>query len=406
MRRLAYQLCLLLVFTIPWESVVTIVPGVSVLTILLGLAVSGVWGLSVLHEGRMRRPTAFHGAALAFVLWAAASILWSADAAITAERAGSYLQLLFLTLLLWDLIDTPERLRAVLQAYVLGCYVCFGQLAINRLTLPPEEDRITAGAFGENTVAFILSLGLPLAWHLGSRGWREGQRWLRALDYAFVPLGALGILWTGSRSGVLAVGVTALYILVSGGVARIGRRLVVTGVAVGLVAGAAFVKPELLPEAVVERITSTGDEVSRGDWNGRLEIWQEALARYAENPVLGVGSGAFKATAVESGKTPHNFVLSLLSELGLVGLVLFLAVIAVAGIQGLAQPRAFSTLWMAVLLSWGLNALLHNYESKKPTWLFFTLTVVSAALYGSAREGSEVAGRRPAGAAAQPGMAS
>ena len=395
MRRLAYQLCLLLVFTIPWESVVTIVPGVSVLTILLGLAVSGVWGLSVLHEGRMRRPNAFHGATLAFVLWAAASILWSADAVASAERAGTYLQLLFLTLLLWDLIDTPERLRAVLQAYVFGCWVCFVDLALVRVTMP-EEERITVGAFGENTLAFILSLGLPLAWYLASRGWRGGPLWLRALDYAFVPLGGLGILWTGSRTGALAVGVTAVYIFLSGGSSRLPQRLAIVGVVAGLLATAVAVRPQLLPRAALERFETTGDEVNRGDWNGRLEIWQEALARFAENPVLGVGSSAFKATAVETGKTPHNFVLSLLSELGLVGFLLFLGVMAVAAIQGLAQPRALATLWMAVLLSWCLNAFLHNYESKKPTWLFFTLIVTSAAIYSSASERQDSTSARAA----------
>lgn len=63
----------------------------------------------------------------------------------------------------------------------------------------------------------------------------------------------------------------------------------------------------------------------------RLVLWQEALAIAAEHPVAGVGAGGYGAAFEQSPRvaladapvTPHNDYLLVLSQLGLVGAVLF-----------------------------------------------------------------------------------
>ena len=63
----------------------------------------------------------------------------------------------------------------------------------------------------------------------------------------------------------------------------------------------------------------------------RLLLWREALAMTSENPITGVGAGAFGASFEQSPRvyladmpvTPHNDYLLVLSQLGFVGLALF-----------------------------------------------------------------------------------
>ena len=63
----------------------------------------------------------------------------------------------------------------------------------------------------------------------------------------------------------------------------------------------------------------------------RLVLWREALHLVAENPITGVGAGAYRVafeqsprvSLADSPETPHNDYLLVLSQLGLPGVVLF-----------------------------------------------------------------------------------
>ena len=111
-------------------------------------------------------------------------------------------------------------------------------------------------------------------------------------------------------------------------------------------------------------------------------MWAEAVRIIGENPVSGIGAGAFRTAATGVNKVGHNFVLALLAEIGVVGLVLFLAMIVV-GVRSLrAAPRALRELWLTILVAWTFAALLHNWEYRKLTWLMFGLMVVCGALQG------------------------
>jgi O-antigen ligase len=94
-------------------------------------------------------------------------------------------------------------------------------------------------------------------------------------------------------------------------------------------------------DPVLERYTTLSQVQSEDTWNGRWSSWQGTLDVFASNPILGVGVGNYaEATleyseevfqsAVESGEpasVAHNIYLGFASELGLVGLILFLGVL-------------------------------------------------------------------------------
>ena len=163
---------------------------------------------------------------------------------------------------------------------------------------------------------------------------------------------------------------------------RSARVLLYTGAAMLAVYGVT-----LVPKTAMDRLSGTTSVVSEGDWNGRLPIWHEALRIISEHPVIGTGVQTFTVAAYETTSAPHNFVLGILAELGLVGFALYSSIVVCALLYALRQPRNAAALWLAVLAVWVLNALTHNFEDRKITWLLFGLIAVGARLLTSpARE--------------------
>ena len=68
--------------------------------------------------------------------------------------------------------------------------------------------------------------------------------------------------------------------------------------------------------------------------SGRLEIWQDTMMRYMERPWFGLGVDGYRELNIlkaDGGHIvhPHNLIIELLIDTGLVGLIAFLSVIAV-----------------------------------------------------------------------------
>ncbi len=79
----------------------------------------------------------------------------------------------------------------------------------------------------------------------------------------------------------------------------------------------------VLPEKAVERIKGTKNESGQLDESSqrRINIWQQAMALFQKNPVVGIGYGAFRYLGLDLGDT-HNIYVKILTEQGLVGLLI------------------------------------------------------------------------------------
>jgi O-antigen ligase len=402
MRRIALWLSWLLLFIVPWEYLFE-KGTLGTLVRTAGIGLAGVWALSVVAALRVRQPHPLHLLMIAFALWCAASILWSLDPEASRLQVETYAQLVLLALIVWDLYEEPAHLNTGLQAYVLGCWVCIAEL-LEVFLAGEMQRRFSVGAFNENTLGFTLSLGLPVAWYLATvarahegMGGRLAPA-LRISNLAFIPVALFGIALTASRSsmacGLLAVG----YMVVSLGGVRRGARILLFGGAAAL----AMYGVSLIPKTSADRLENTTVELSDGDWNGRLPTWKEAFRMISERPLAGVGVKAFQVGAVETRAAPHNLVLSITAELGLVGLVLFSSILLGCALVAFRQPRPLALFWLVMLVSWTLNALLHNFEDKKFTWLMFGMIAVSGGLYRTPSAAPAAAPVRARPAAAPP----
>jgi len=391
MRRIAYWLSLVLIFTMPWENLLD-VAGLGTIARMVGLLLAATWFSAVVLGARVRRPSAFHAVVLVFFLWNAATLFWTVDLDSTLTSVFTYVQLLGLVAIIWDLYETPEDVRAALQAYVLGSYISVSSLVANYLAenAGPSHSRmlhVTSANYSEmgfyvNDLGFILVLGIPMAWYLAlGKSRSRSANALKLINYLYVPAAVVGVVLTESRAAFLGMLPAALFILGSLKRLKIHQRILLCGALVAaLVLAAPFV-----PEASVERLATTGSEMEGGDINGRMRIWRAGISAFNERPLVGFGTGAFRTAvtcrnAEGQGCFAHNFIILFLVEDGLVGSAIFALILVLLFRYAWRQPKWESRLWLAMLAMWLIGATSHNWEQRKQTWLLFNLVVISAGM--------------------------
>lgn len=373
MRIAAFLLSLALIFTIPWEDAINI-GGFGTLARIIGVSLVLIWICSALRTG-FRKLHPFHWMLFLFVLWNAASFYWSLEVDGTVEHIKTYVQLAIMAWVLWDLYTTTSDVIAAMEAYVLGAYVAIGgtiyDFATEHTISNYEIGRYAGASMNAVDLAIILILGLPVAWHLAT-SYGVKNRFLRLLNLAYIPVSLFAIILTGSRTIIFAVAPSIFYIFGTSNQLKPFIRILAFSIFfVCLITLIHY----YVPASTVSRLASAGDSIAERDLGGRVEQWRKSIAVFSAHPVLGIGSGALNTTI---GGGAHSTFLSIMSELGLIGLGLFVITLAIVIYQILNQQRIFSWLWLTVLASWSIGAFTLNWAYRKPTWLFLTLIIISA----------------------------
>ena len=143
---------------------------------------------------------------------------------------------------------------------------------------------------------------------------------------------------------------------------RLGRiaGVVAAVAAVGLLVGGLAERPteaELAAGARAERLTTAS--------SNRYEYWRVGVRAFADHPLAGLGAGGFRVEWLrerpihEAVRDVHSIALEQAAELGLVGLALFLAVLAgglLAAATALRRDAAAAAGAAAAALTWLLHA--------------------------------------------------
>jgi O-antigen ligase len=372
MRKIAFWLSLVLIFIVPWEDSFSLT-AIGSLARLIGLVVAGFWLLTILSEGRFRKPHIFHAFVLLFFLWNTFGYLWSLDINRTVDRIITYVQIFILMLILWELYQEPADLIAGLQAYILGAYVSITSTIINYLhgtVAVNYEVRYSATGVNAVDLSLILLLGLPLAWHLFVRVDQKKNPILKIINISYIPLAIFTTFLTGSRTSLFAIVPAVIYILWPKR-ASFGRFVLSSIVLIVSI----FVFRAVLPPMVIERLATAASSVQSADLSGRVTLWRETIDFFTEHPFFGSGSGTL-FTSIGIGSDSHNTFLSVLAETGLVGFILFISILALVFNQAVKLPRGYSGLWLATLSVWAIGVLSLTWEYRKPTWLFLSFVII------------------------------
>lgn len=362
----AFAAAWVLSFSVPWDDMI-LLPGQIQLARVLSLVVTGIWVGSILRGGVVRRPDIAHGWMGAFLLWASISVFWSAFPENTVRRSLSYLQLFTIAWVIYEFSVQRRCHLRLLQAFVWGEYVLLGGVLYSYFSEGALGDgRYTAAGVNANDAASTLALGVPVACYLFALQPR-GRSWPNAL---YLPLATVSILLSGSRGGLLALGVAAVFplLLLSLLTWRIRVAMAVV-LALSVSASLTFID-----SFAWRRLSTTAAQFAARDLNGRFDVWGLALSLFESHPWRGIGGGTFAATTGSRQTlsiTGHNSFIEVLVENGGIGLALFLAVIVSVAKKRYRASRMEAALWMVVLAAWAITNLSCSWQNKNLTWLLW-----------------------------------
>ena len=345
---------------------------------ILGGGVVLLWLASVVSRGEIRKLHLVHWLAVSFSLWYTLSVLWSVVPGDTPFPLNVG-QGAALTVLLWDILRTRAKVDAAFQAFLLGGYISIASTAQNFLNGAQArhwEKRFAGSGFDPNDIALLLAIGIPVAVYLMTRPDRPLV--LQVLNFIYPIATGFVIILTGSRGALLAAVPAYFFFLVT--VLRLGRawRFAALAVVIGAVIGAT----QLDLGEPIQRLASVASSSSDDHLSGRSEIWNAGWNAYGEHPLLGVGGGAFaRATKKTNGQEQeliaHNTYLSVLTELGPVGFLLFIALILAVWRSAPRQPTLLRHACLIMLIVWGVGVFALSWEFRSQTWLLFALIVAA-----------------------------
>jgi O-antigen ligase len=305
------------------------IPAVVPLRLALSLSFGALGVLLLEHTGR-RLPLHWDGvrgaALVAFLVWAAASRLWS----LAPQETDTWLLMVVKGALAWFLVvnlaTTPRRLAVLCLCLVAGSVVT-STGGILRYVSGDELSQgfrtLWLGAYGDpNYLAEYLALTVPLAAAFVARPGK--QLWIRVLCALALVLAVTCIVLTFSRGGFLG--------LVFGGLVWALRERAQRSKALVLSAALAVGVAIFAPATYWERNDTLEEFEQDQSALGRVYAWRVASSANLDHPLRGVGGGAFREAwplyappeGRENPLVAHNIFLDTLGELGWVGFFLFL----------------------------------------------------------------------------------
>ena len=373
MRKITYWLAVILIFIVPWEDSLS-VSTLGSLARVMGLVVAVFWVATILLEGRFRKPHLFHVLVLLFFLWNFVSLFWSLDIESTIQRIKTYSQIFLLMLIFWEVFQKPDNLMAGLQAYIYGAYVLIASTIYNYINgnvAVAYEGRYSATGVNAVDLTMILMMGLPIAMQLFFAAGQENKgRILKLINLAYIPSSIFAIILTGSRTSLIAIIPFGIYLFATQQI-KFDRKILVFGILlISLLALLPFI-----PQTVITRLGTVGASIEAGDLGGRGDLWREGIAAFAQHPILGVGGGAINYAI---GAAVHNTFISVATETGLIGFVLFLFILGLVVYKVSRLPRKTSELWLAIFMTWAIGVLSLSWEFRKVTWIILSFAIIES----------------------------
>ncbi len=269
---------------------------------------------------------------VAFFGWAGISLVWADDVGRVLSSVFRLALALVFVFVVHSTVRTGRELRILAWAFVIGT----GLSALYGFAWGLNvEGRFVGGSGDANFMASVLVASIVIGGFMLAATSSFGAR---LLLLALTAIDFVALVKTQSRGGLIALAVALTAACVLAG--RLRARVVATSlVVVALGLGYYAV---LAPAEVRARAT----HISGAESAGRTDLWAIAWRIAQDHPAQGVGLDNFQA--VESryvtqtfnildvarlrrlDLVTHNTYLQLLAELGLVGLALLTAVLAVS----------------------------------------------------------------------------
>jgi O-antigen ligase len=344
-------------------------------------------------------------AACAYGFWILVSVYWaSADHFVYSTFFKWALSFAFM-LAFAVLVRTERHLRMILTAFVVAA-AAFGVVAVIEY-LNTGGGRAVGLVGDPNQFATYQALALPAALVLARL---EARPDLRLACYAAIAIIVVSIGASFSRGGVIALAVVALASLACPWRAFFRRPgdKVIYAVALGF---AGWVVAALGSTEYLARIESIFHGSDRGA--GRTDLWAAAWNGYTHHPALGLGAGGFQAHSLEllqstpgvdttasyvqPGRPVHNAYLETLTDLGPIGLSIYLLIVALTVAYIVRARRSFrgadqaalgsiALALLVALVSLAVSSMFLSNELGRAVWTFIGLALALDRMSARQRE--------------------
>lgn len=302
-----------------------------------------------------------------FLIWASLSYFWTVSEFYTINVLKTLLMGILLILLIFKLANSRKRITGLFEAYVMGSFISIIGIFIAYYFNQFYQFNFRFSAFGldPNDLAVMISLAVPMSLYVAIK---QKNITKKVLYILFIPLAAPAILLTASRGGFLAF-ISSL-IIIPWLFLRIPKKIKIIVISLILVGtyGVLF----FVPEQTFNRIIKLPQNIESGDFGLREKIWKASGAIISNHPVVGVGAGAFRvevAKQLGEERVTHNTLLSILAEEGIVGLLIFSAILALLILSITKLPDLERKVWTIILSTWFIGTASLTWDFRVQTWL-------------------------------------
>ena len=331
--KLADRLAVALAVSLPWSTSAT-----SILAVLLLLALIPTIDIPAFKKVVL---TPVGGTPLILVALGAAGMFWGGIPwADHINGISSFLKLLFIPLLLFQ-FSRSERASEVLAGFLISCgllLICSWILLAWPEMPWPGDVRVRWGSgqrlhFSERDVHDLHICDCAICFDF----WRRGRRVLTLTLVMLALLFFANVLYVATSRTALVIIPVLLFVF--------GLRSFRWKGAIGFVVVVAALAAIAWPSAnyLRERVDSFFTELKAYNTDGpatsageRLTFWTKSIGFIEAAPIVGHGTGSiheqFKRSAVgktgmaaEAAENPHNQILAVGIQLGLVGIAVLLA---------------------------------------------------------------------------------
>lgn len=385
------------VFLMPYEDIIGRVGlgffgGVKILGLLIAYSLV----LAVLGNRRMASSlirnlqTPISVSAFLFTIWNFMSVLWAPNVDWALLKVFTYMSLFVLMQSIGLL--KREHIRRMWEVLLLGAAlsVPLGFILPAATELIAASERFTSGGQNPDDYANLIAVTVGVVYY----GILAFKSEVRGRMQRFVLLSSIFVATIAIPLSLTRTAIINLLAMVLA--SSLMRRSTKAAMKLSSLLGLALVSIVILvpnfTDRIIQRFSPTELSLYReGAWAGRIDLWRAALTVFAERPFTGVGAGNFAfvspdhsyyaaliAATGEDGRggMAHNIFLSVMSETGLVGLILF----------GALLISAYASAWRLVKrgenLGYGLliGLLAYTVAGLTLTWEYVKIPYV---LYGS-----------------------
>jgi O-antigen ligase len=381
---------------LPYEGIINLGPVASGIKAIALLTLFSL-ALSLLRDRRLlerflrlwQRPLTLM--TLVFLCWVFASVTWASQQEAALAKMITFTGV-FALMVIVGMLEVRYLVLLWLTTAISSVISIPAALASSQGEAMDTGGRFSGEAIDPNEYACLLVIVFLVAYF--------GLRRYKILTYALAPILFFGVFASLSRTALITlVAAPMLAVFVRRSSVRLGgRTLLMYGLGTLALAGVVLAIP-WVGESVWERYMTLLQYNNQATWSGRWDIWRGALQVIVSHPFLGVGTGNFPYAAVdysqyvtrlsaqgEQGGVAHNILLSVASELGLVGLALFLGIFffAFKTLLPIIQRSALGTGVFLGLIAFTIAGMALTWEDEKIGWVLFG-SVLSLQLQPSVR---------------------